>query len=359
MRGITRSRAVLVVGGAAALVALLSGCVSAPAPAKGPSGSATASATPTGTPTVAATACDTVTTPDAVRALVGGSGEPQTFTDLQPGDADSGPWPILAANGSYCAWGGLGPLRFDHQQDPSVVVQTLPHARNAWQQLVDEATPTPGAAYTGGEARGGNCQATTCSTNVLVGDTWLAVTATSATALAEPTFHAAVQGMVTALGKAPVPSALPKLASRPACDDAGIVAALSTAYGLTTVHPSAANPPPFSVREAANRLDSAFRCDYRAADTEAPRWAVEITGLSNAATVFTAAATASPDVTTRSPLTIDGVTGEAATWSFQTEDSWMTVVDVLHDGSWLQVLVWGKPNQAAATQIAQKLLSAS
>ena len=297
-----------------------------------------------------------------MRTLVGGTGELQTLTDFQPADAASDPWLLAAANGTFCGWGGFRGLRFAQQTAQSVIVELLPHAAAAWRALATAASPAPGAAYSGGQSLDGGCVSatpmTSCWTNVLVGDTWLSVSAVTDAGFSERSFHDYVQGIVNTVASAPVASAPPALPGRPACDAPGTTAEIGQAFGLSTVGVDHGFENRFQIRFAALTLGSASRCDYRASDGESRGWGLEVTRMSNADAVFAAAAASTPDVP-RTPLTIDGVKGTAYTWRYETADSSMTVVDVLSQGTWLQVFVWGVPDPKPAVEVARKLLAAA
>ncbi|WP_460630679.1 hypothetical protein [Leifsonia lichenia] len=270
-----------------------------------------------------------------------------------------GPWPILAANGSFCGWGGLGGLRHEGQHDPTVIVATLPHARSAWERLAATESPAAGAAYEGGESLGGECHSIFCRTDVLVGDIWLAVSANLSAAgaesgsegLSEHSFHEYVQSIVTAVAAAPVPTAAPALAARPHCEEA--IGAIQSVYGLRNVK-AATWGESFAIESAALRLGSASQCRYE--DTEARHWAVHITRMSNADAVYLADADATPGVA-RSPLAIPGVDGETVGWSAMGEEAWLTGVNVLSRGEWVQVSAWGGQGTEPVAEVARKLLT--
>ena len=348
-RGTAAAAAIL----ALAALAALSGCAQTGTPHPSESQASTATAAPAADATAKSLtppiACDTLTTADAVRALVGGTGDPQTLTDLAPNHAVADPWLLGAANGSFCAWGGVQALREESGQwDPSVIVELLPHAGDVWSTLATASSPSAGARYSGGSSLGGGCGTETppvsCTTNVLVGDIWLAVSARDTHGISEQVFHDYVQGIVTRVATMPTPSAPPALKVRPACDDPALTAKIASAYGVKAITVDSSDNP-FTIADAAERLTSASSCHYDTVNHQG--WNLEITRLSNAAGVSQTAAASFSGVA-RIPLALDGSNATATAWQHETADSTMNVVDVLSNGTWLQVFFWGDQTEQTA-----------
>jgi hypothetical protein len=344
---------------AAILVAALALVGCAPVAAGDPQG-VPSSGRPTGSSSpvpvrTGAPACDALATPQEAVALVGGTGEPQRFEHL-PSASAKGPWAALAANGAVCGWGenGLYELTMT-TATPWVFIRLVPGLSDAWDALVGELSPSPGAGYDGGISRGGSCEYV-CSTDVLVDGAWLSVQANPAGApLDEAAFHSFVQGVVSRYRALPAPTPVVQHPQR-TCEDDRVRDAVAAAFGGRGELQSPA--PAFSLDDAMQRAGLLTSCAYfsgGARDT----WETWVTVVEHADAALLAAYRAAEDHPGATPVGTASLPAGSTALFEPTVDSQRTIVDTLHDSQWIDVVTYITPDSAASVHLASAVAAGS
>ncbi|UAJ78540.1 hypothetical protein IT072_14965 [Leifsonia sp. ZF2019] len=352
-----RTPALLTAAAVVAAAALaLTGCTPG---AKGESTpSATARPTGTSTPmavTTPAPACSALVDPSEVTALVGGTGEPQTFEHLQSGGVfNSASWAALTANGAVCGWGqnGLMELTGDFGS-PSVSVQLAPGLENAWNELVERHKPSAGSAYDGAVSRGGACEGSFCSTDVLVEGAWLRVAARGAgTAVRESGFHDFVQQIVTRYRALPRPTVL---SAHPRdCDDEALLSSVRASFGDGVQRGDKDDAFAFGI--GLQRAGYATSCRFDD-DGGGSRIQSEVTVLDHATPALIAAYRSGVDHPGAKDVDVSSLPGSASGLFEPTEDSERTIVDVLDEGRWVEVVTYETDDSAKTVDLAKALLA--
>jgi hypothetical protein len=363
MRG---TRALLTIAIVAA-VGLLSGCASTGAAV---TETTAASARPTAISSPAAVdtgpvGCGALETPDAVAALVGGTGAVQPLEHLQTGTPPSAPpWSVLNANGTVCGWGGLGSLVAD-QHAPQVFLQSVPGLSAQWSALAAATSPTPGASYDGAASLGGSCQGSVgqggtgqgyCTTNVLVGDAWMYVTALSdgRSSFTERAFHDFVQGMVTRYSALPAPTPVAPHAVRD-CTDKGVLDAVAAGMGAT--QPGSRGGEDFTLERAQLDAGQATGCPFLSADNPEHGWNGWVSVIDGVDPALFARYRQAQDHPQGRPVDVSGLPGTATGVIEETVDSVRTTVDVLTGTTWVQMYVYGSTDPKAVVTSVSHLLS--
>lgn len=314
----------------------------------------TGTLTPTPVRTVAPT-CAQLASTDDVRALVGGTGEPQRFEHLPSGSVTPA-WNVLAANGAVCGWGVEGLHEMSGSiGSPSVFLQLAPGLEAAWTSLAAEQSPSAGSPYDGGVSSGGKCIDGFCTTNVLVGGAWLEVQATVGQAhLDEVAFHGFVQDIVTRYRALPAPTTVTPHAVRP-CDDSEVKSAVEERFGGTVeVRPYTAS---FNLDSALRQAGYRTSCMYSMGGYHGTE--VDVTLLDGVDPALFHTYRSAFDHADSRPVDASSLPGEATALFEPTEDSFRTIVDVLDQGRWLDILTYETRDSAAVVQLAGALLSTS
>lgn len=207
--------ALLLAGGGAAWAITGLPPFSAPAPApvtETPTQTPTPTPTPTPKPTQTVRPvapigipCDELSTPTRVGALIETDAvalDPYLADVIQGGTSGRSPFSLEFAGGSTCEWGTPGADNPTDGSHSTLTIQVLPDAAAVWNQTAKTYAyrneSDIGAPYGPYESRGGDCVRDQCKTNVLVGSTWLAVTAVGQgmSPASQSSFHAFVQGLI-------------------------------------------------------------------------------------------------------------------------------------------------------------------
>ncbi|HEY9477800.1 MAG TPA: hypothetical protein VIQ26_05155, partial [Microbacteriaceae bacterium] len=190
----------------AAAALILSGCAAQTSPLRPGAMPEPASSPSASTPaTPAMPSCDQLTSVAAVGSLFGHDVVAIGAHLLDLGQARTG-YLLESVGGVSCAWGDPATLGSGAAEFQGLVIEVLPHAAAAWDTLAGwyPATSTPGAPYGDFPSRGGNCddgaRISFCQANVLAGENWITVTATSATpSFTQATFREAAEQMTAGL----------------------------------------------------------------------------------------------------------------------------------------------------------------
>lgn len=320
---------------------------------------ATATARPTGSsaPTEVRTptsACGEFASPDAVTALVGGTGAPQAFEHLQSGGIGwKAAWGAWAANGAVCGWGTRSAEQpVDAVVPGTVLIQVVPGMEPAWYALVGEFEPGAGSAYDGAVSRGGSCTGPSCSTDLLVAGAWLHVAAFAEdAALAESDFHDFVQGVVSRFTARPAPTVLPT--HQRSCDAPGLRDAVAGAFGAAGV--SAPEQGVFTLAQGLVRAGYASTCGVNA-QASGRGWQTTVTVLDGVPAELVSAYRDGTDHPGSRPVDVSSL-GAGASGLFEpTTDSERTIVDVLVDGHWLNIVTYGTDDSGTTVALARALL---
>lgn len=337
---------ILVAVAMVATTALLGGCAQVGAAGVG---TPTASSRPTAisTPVAAhtgAVACSALATPDAVAALVGGTGAEHAIEKLQAASPPSSPpWSVQNANGTICGWGGLSGL-IDDQGTPQVFLEVVPGLTAQWNALAQAINPSAGAAYDGAISRGGSCHvgggSGSCSTEVLVGGAWMHVEAISdgRSSFTEQTFHEFVQGVVTRYSSLAAPTPVVPHAVRD-CSDARLQAAVS--QGLGSAQPDNAGEKDFTLSRAQGDAGQTAGCAFASADDSEHGWNGWVSVLDGVDPALFAHYRQAVDHPQGTPVDVSGLPGTAVGVSEETADSTRTTIDVLTGTTWVELYVYG------------------
>lgn len=352
MRG---ARALLAVA-AVAVVGLLGGCAQAGAAGVAketmPSVRPSASSTPVAAKT-APVLCDALATPDAVSALVGGTGAPQPLQHLQAGSqASRVPWSVENADGTVCGWGGLATL-IVAQGTPQVYIEVVPGLSAQWTSLAAVVDPSAGAAYDGATSRGGSCSPGSrgsCATQVLVGGAWMYVQAISdgRSSFTEQAFHDFVQGVVTRYSSAAPPTPAVPHPKRDCADDR-VLSALSAGMGAARTDDR--GRPDFSLARAQLDAGQATACPFVAANAPGRGWNALVSVLDGVDPALFAQYRQAVDHPGGTPVDVSALPGTATGVIEETEDSIRVTVDVLDGSTWVQVSTYNEtdPKPVVAT----------
>jgi hypothetical protein len=355
MRGKRALSAVAVV----AALGLLCGCAQGPAagdtapPAARPSASSAPVAAHTGP-----VACDALATPDAVAALVGGTGAPAAVEHLQPGSYAGGPpWSTLNANGTVCGWGGLSSL-IEQQSTPQVYLEVTPGLSAQWATLAAQTNPSAGSHYDGGTSLGGSCTlgaASQCTTDVLVSGAWLHVIAESygRSSFTEQSFHEFVQGVVTRYAALPTPTPVVPHAVRD-CADARLLDAVSA--GVGPAQPDAHGQTEFSPLRAQLDSGQLTSCPFAAAG-DPNGWSVWVSVLDGVDPALFAHYREAVDHPDSSAVDVSGLPGTAVGITEPTADATRTTVDVLTGSTWIELYTYDVPDPKAVVAATAKVIA--
>ncbi|WP_158865303.1 hypothetical protein [Leifsonia sp. AG29] len=282
----------------AALALLLSGCAALGF------GAPSSSPLPTSSvpPAKPAIDCASLTTEQAVTTLLGGPADPEA----QPWSALSaaaarGPFAVIASGGGWCGWGPdpASPSASASSASPTagapaapptatpgatasskaalaprgVAVAVIPGAADAWKRLA-AAHPdaaTAGADYDGGVSLGGDCSGPStaaagneCHTNVLVGGSWVAVTAYASDRLVvEKSFHEFVQSLIPQITQFDKTAKVAATAPTLPCADQPWLDSVRDALGLDAVSSEGAEES-FRQTDALLTARGMTLCNYRA-----------------------------------------------------------------------------------------------
>lgn len=328
----------------AVIVLALSGCAADVPHSAGPDPATTsASPTPTASASALAIDCASLTSDQAVSALLGVSASRADAGARAISDVTRTYSQLAAAGGASCLWGGPGA---DDVEKPSAVltIDVLPKADGAWQRLAEwyPASAIPGADYSGHPSRGGDCTQNYCHTNILVGDVWIAAEASSPqrATISETDFHTLMQNAVDVI--APIAGSATGVvpnAPHPACTDDAYAAAAATSFGV----PVASFVAPeniFRIEAAVGLVPGAEFCPYQPSADGSGGVLVNLTVIPGGAEAFThyrrhlaEAGVAVSDVSFAS----GGQTHAAIQRTVPGVEWATTTVDVLSGTDWLSV----------------------
>jgi len=340
------------VGSVVVIAALgLSGCVAPLSTPPASSSPTTPIASPTATP--ALLDCDALVTQSAIDALMTTSTpRSDALERALDGAIADGPFAVVNAGGTVCQWGDNDLTR--------VRVRVLPHASAEWDKLAAIYThaSTPGASYDGGTSRGGSCtmdRPPSCSTNVLVGSSWLAVDASSSVpgAITEPRFHEFVQHLIPAVADADISAPPPPQAKPLACSSDAYQTALAGAYGIPHAT-SMGVEETFRIEGAATWGERLTLCHYQPSNDGSGGYLGTLSVLPSASrsyAIYTRLVSSGSDPAEKIQLTQGSKKVEALRRSATADTPVRIYVDTLVDGNWIQFTAaapYAQPDKAAA-----------
>jgi hypothetical protein len=335
-----------------AVAAFLGGCAQVGAAGVG---TPTASSRPTAISTpvsahIGPVACDALATPDAVAALVGGTGAVHAIEKLQAGSPPSAPpWSVENANGTVCGWGGLSGL-IAEQGTPQVFLEVVPGLAAQWNALAQAINPGVGATYDGAISRGGSCHlgsgSGSCATEILVGGAWMHVEAISdgRSSFTEQTFHEFVQGVVTRYASLAAPTPVVPHAVRD-CGEARLQAAVSE--GMGSAQPDSRGEKDFTLFRAQLDAGQTTTCSFVSADNPEHGWAGWVTVLDGVDPALFAQYRQAVDRPHGEPVDVSSLPGTAVGVSEATEDSTRITVDVLTGTTWVELYTYASTDPKA------------
>ncbi|MFE4950433.1 hypothetical protein ACFQ9V_10035 [Leifsonia sp. NPDC056665] len=290
--------------------------------------------------------CDRLFAPAELAGLLGpvhtasGSTSEQGLAALADVDraAARGPLALIAVGGAECVW---------THGDSRLTVQVLPHAADSWAGLADAYAhaAAPGAAYAGGESRGGDCVVfegggMSCHTNVLVGEAWLAVEVSSVSAqgATEASFHDAVQRMLPAVAEAAASAPAAATGPVPACGADDLRRQQEQAFGRPAITNMGVEET-FRIEAAVLQAGATGLCEFQPSADGSGGWFSDASVLRRASNVFeahTAAARAVDPAATTRTITVGGRSIPVLLWHRTFDITPLTTADALIDGAWLQ-----------------------
>lgn len=339
--------------------------------------------TPRATPDAVAAAaappldCAAFTATPPVEAVLGGRAPlAETPADALTTPAGRGPFAAQAAGGGWCRWGD-DPADTTSKTVHTLAVQLLPRAAASWERLAAQypESAAMGAHYDGGESRGGDCapatgvqatgapatgvQGSSCRTNVLVGGSWLAVQAVSATSVIdEKAFHALVQtflppvAAIDARNATPAPTAAGQPLSCGAADWLKAVAAAFGPKSVTTLEPGES----FGVPTALLDVPGTTTCAYSSGGDGSSGYLGTVSVLRGAADAYAtyhAAVVDSDSDASGGTIQAGGATVATLvrTTSASGSTPAQTVVDALVGDTWIQYAAQAGSGDEAASVI--------
>jgi hypothetical protein len=188
---------------------------------------------------------------------------------------------------------------------------------------------------------------------VLVAGAWLSVDAFAEGArLDEADFHSFVQGVVTRYAAQPAPTVLPTHTR--SCDAPGLRDAVAGAFGSAGV-PSP-QPDGFTLIAGVVRAGYQSTCDFRAQES-GRGWSTTVTVFDDVPASLVAAYRSGTDHPGSRPVDVSALGADASGLFEPTADSERTIVDVLADGRWLNVVTYGTDDSGATVALARALLA--
>lgn len=312
-----------------------------------PESSGTAAPTATAGPSSLTLDCGALVSPSDLTTLLGPTAalsedhEPVTDTE-----AARGPLALPAAGGGACTWTA---------RDASLKVRILPHATKAWTALAGSHGSTPGAAYEGGESRGGDCDFTTsssCQTNVLVAEAWLAVevSAGAGAGFTEQVFHDIVQRMLPVTAKAVAGAPLLPAMKDIDCENADLLQHMKSALDLQSVANGGIEVM-FRIDDAPLFIDRLSVCQFQSDDVEGLGHLGSVSVLHGATAEYAverSAVIAANPTASGATIKVKDQAVPALVWSATSGGVTEGVADALVRDTWVQFRGNGQDPQACA-----------